>query len=48
MLPRSGEFQSRSVAAKSSVLHGDEVLGGDAQMGIGGRAEHGGDFHFTT
>lgn len=40
-LLRSGEFQSRSAAAKSSVPHG-EALGGDAQMGIGGRSSVGG------
>lgn len=40
MLLRSGEFQSQSVAAKSSVPQEDEALGGDAQMGIGGRSEH--------
>lgn len=40
MLLRSGEFQSRSAAAKSSVPHGDEALGGDAQVGIGGKSEH--------
>lgn len=38
MLLRSGEFQSSSTEAKSSVPHGDEALGGDAQMGIGGTA----------